>query len=252
MSLSDLACGVSPPGTSHGQVLAHLSTTIRALDTALLQTVQSPQERNLTLVGPYLTRALLESTFTALTARLDPFRVLIISAFQQEDSFDATSLSKCAFRWQGDVMDPTQKRDDGKIGDYEPSRYSRALLGDPWDKLTWRQAHQKLIDSSAPPTESEWYSELLATQPESLIPKTRTTAARLYTLFSKGVHSEFVIPVSAYYDLSTIIDAIDDTYKLLAQLGLLLNFVDHIPHALEPDDAIARFVQVERRLKDVT
>ena len=79
----------------------------------------------------------------------------------------------------------------------------------------------------------------------------RGRAERVYSACSKGVHHEFVIPLSAYYDAPQIVELLKEVVEICSILGLVINSAAHIPFCLTIDDALGRFEQIQERIQDV-
>jgi len=136
--LARLACGDPDTTSELGQVLTHIGTMI---DT-VMQEITAPRDRSdkhVTLYGPFLGRSLLDLSLTALIARFDPFRVLLIREMQRSPEYQAGVRLKTAIQWQGDVLG------EAKIlnlwsPEKSMDKVTRALLGDYFDHVIWRPA----------------------------------------------------------------------------------------------------------------
>jgi len=240
-ALSALLCGASDGRSSLAGSLSHLSDTLVRLVAALPAPFGDDDDIN-PLYAPFLARSILEVSCAALIARLDPFRVLSLAQIQSQASYDPGRRIAASLQWQGDVV-ADAKQDVWSI-DRKPEQMTRALLGDYQEAIVWRPAFDGLLDRMAelsPAPVGRWSQELLTWPSEQFVPRTRVLAAKVYSLASKGIHHEFVLPRSSYYDIDTLTDLIEDTMRVSASLGLVVNYCDHAVFGVGHDDSISLF-----------
>jgi hypothetical protein len=106
-ALAKLLCGdLVSDGGSVDEVLNHLSTSIDNVVEELVALLrqESPNPNKISLFAPFLGRSLLELGCTAMIARLDPFKVLVIREYQNRHDYSKNKPNKSSIRWQGDVL----------------------------------------------------------------------------------------------------------------------------------------------------
>ena len=130
--LSKLACGDPSGNAELSAVLIHIGTM---LDLVMdeVRSLHIAADKRVTLFGPFLGRSLIELCVTALIARLDPFRVLLIREMQLRPGYTAGTRLKSAIQWQGDVLQ--EKVSDMWSAEKPAEKAGRALLGDYYGHL---------------------------------------------------------------------------------------------------------------------
>jgi hypothetical protein len=249
--LGRLACGAPPPGCTLTEILDHLKTTLSAICTHVesfqkeaAETQGAAEPTRFALVGPYLGRSLLEVALTAILGRLDPFRVLILREMQMRPDYAAEKRSLVSIHWFGDIH-ADKKVDDLWRTDRQVKDMTRALLGDYYEQLFWRRAFQSLMDGVSEERGGEWMRDLRRIPPDAFIPRARQKTASVYSSCSKGVHHEFVIPASNYYDTATLSSQLDDAIEIAATLALVANASKDILFQLPLDEAVECFERVQ-------
>lgn len=226
ISLSHLVCGVPRGNGDLAICLKHLGSTLSTLGDYL-----APRGRVRTvdrLVSPFLARSVLEVACTSIIARWDPFRVLALAKIQSQGTYDPSRKVASAIQWSGDVL----AKDPGgaKLWDREkkPDNFDRALLSDHQDVILWQPAFAVLLDHLAGYSgASQSLQDLVNMEPARIVPRLRGTASRLYSRASKGIHHEFVLSLSSYYDDATLAELANETLWLSATMGLIINFSEH-------------------------
>lgn len=194
------------------------------------------------MFGPFLGRSLLELSATALIGRLDPIRILVVRQIQAQPDYDTSIPWKASIRWQGDVL--AAKKVQNLWGDaLEYEKITKALLGDYYDHLVWRPAVQQMLGVAK--GGGNWFAQLGAISPDSFVTRKRDEISRLYSSLSKGIHHEFVLPPGTLYDRATVVDLVQRTIHLIADIGLVSHFIPHASASLSPDDAMATFNRIE-------
>jgi len=246
LPLTELVCGNTKQEGALGQTLAHLGET---LDTLLKRTTalrRHGDSLDLALFGPLLGRATVEVSFTAITARFDPFRVLAIRKSQLASAYDPKFRNPLAFNWAGDVQG------DEKLKDWEQrpgvKDMQRALLCKHFHDLFWHEAFTLLLDAVPANRGSNWMSKLKRVEPEGFTTYLRTHVDRAYSELSKGIHYEFVVPTVAQFDAATVGNLLGDCWELVAALGLTACF-SPIVHPLSGIDPIELYEQAQREFE---
>ncbi|MDE7416954.1 MAG: hypothetical protein K2N44_11790, partial [Lachnospiraceae bacterium] len=98
---------------------------------------------------------------------------------------------------------------------------------------------------------SEWVNEILTENEEANFEKGKSMAGKMFSSFSKGVHSECLVDVHSILDLVTLRSMVVDTYKLCATLGLVSHFVGFMTPVIEKEKALNIFLSVEEMVSDV-
>lgn len=242
-ALALLLCGPPPNTPSElNEVLKHLSSTIDNVATEI-EKLGEFSESQIALYGPFLGRSILELGCTALIARLDPFRVLVIREKQRQPDYELGKVNKSSIRWQGDVLAE-------KVGnlweDKSLQNPTRALLGDYYSNLIWPSSFQKLIDATDEITGDDWIAEIRLKDSERFCNETRSQISSLYSELSKGIHHELVIPVSAAFDIETTKDMIRRSILSISNLALVSTCVPHTANSLEIDQATNAYKQIQQ------
>jgi hypothetical protein len=229
--------------------LRHLGDTLTQIQAGLHAAADSADPTR-KLVTPFLARSLVEVGCTSLIARLDGFRILTLAEIQSQSTYNHGARVAAAVQWTGDVLSA-----DGAIrnmwdGNKKPVDMSRALLGDYNEQIIWRPAFTDLLDfmSQLPPESSvgPWSEELRNLEPRNFLARVRGEATSVYSTASKGVHHEFVLSFAAYYDDASLGQLRDDALRLVATLGLVMNFADHAAFALSRERAFACYEELQK------
>lgn len=192
--------------------------------------------------GPFLARSLLEVSLTALTGRLDPFRLLSIRRIQKSRDYDRQVPWKAAMRWKGDVV--ADKPSNAWTEKMEPKDMTRAALGDFYDVLLWQPALKRLSDHCESGVDGRWIPEILAKSAEGFCSEKRGSLNSLYSELSKAVHYEAVIPL-AVLDRVTIVERINKCIREISELALVMAFMEHPVGKLDVDNALSAFREFE-------
>jgi len=234
--LTTLICGNHAREGTTGQVLSHLADTLDRLLVHSKKLQNAGDEIDLSLFGPWLARATIEVSFTALLSRFDPFRILSIRRSQLSNSYDPKDRNRLAFNWSFDV------KGEDKIKDWDQkpaaTELQRALLCKHFNDVFWEEAFTTLLDSVPIHKGGSWMTRLKRIYPEGFTSFMRTEADHVYSALSKGVHHEFVIPVAAQYDVSTVKDLMSRSWELAAALGLTTSFSPAVKALLTVDPVV--------------
>ena len=182
--------------------------------------------------------------FTTIIGRFDPFRVLVIREMQLRPEYSHDQKNFVSIQWRGDVHAEGAVKELWR-SDRHVSEMTRALLGDYYDQLFWRPAFQRVIDDVGSERGGDWMRDLRRLMPSGFLPYIRQRSAAVYSSCSKGVHHEFVIPPSSYYDTATLNAMLDDAVEVIAALGLTANLSSDAMFPLSLDDAIACFERLQ-------
>ena len=189
------------------------------------------------IYSPYIGRAYLETSLTAILVRFDSIRVLFTKRHQDADYYETNERSKSAIQWTGDILSPTSPgKHPWATNTY--AQGNRSLLGHWANELIWSAAFEDFSDwCSNKSNINFWYSELLLKEPNDFCIEIRNKLDGLFSKFSKGIHSELLNP-RHYFSSSQAVYA---DYKQLCQnltyLALLSHFNDHFICKLSKDKA---------------
>lgn len=242
-ALAKLLCGnlVAADGEGIDEVLSHLSASIDNVVKELV-TLESLSPNQISLFAPFLGRSILELGGTALIARLDPFRVLLLREYQKQPNYQMDKPNKSSIRWQGDVL--ADKVTD-LWGDKSVQNPTRALLGDYYKILIWSANFDKLLDAIADVSGDEWIEELRRKDFNRFDRETLNELSNLYSELSKGIHHELVIPLSSAFDIETAKQRIKESVRHIATLGLFVSVVSHALNKLDMQEAIAAYKEIQ-------
>ena len=234
-----------------GTIVGYLADTLTGLIGQVTKlNFADPADADVAILGPYLARGILEVGFAMLLARLDPFRVLVLRRIQQSPDYEIELRSNCALQWRGDFLADERVEQLWKSV-RKPKDMTRALLGDYHDHVFWRPSFVSLLDGAPDGRGGEWLSALRLISPDSFAAQMRSRAERAYTACSKGVHHEFVIPLSSYYDAQQMLDLLTEVVEVSATLGLVINCGVHIPFCLAKEQALAHFETIQQQMQEI-
>jgi hypothetical protein len=241
-----LVCGHSFDDTNEiDQILQHLSGSLTKVMSEIVD-IPTLSNDKLSLYGPYLGRSLLELSVTALLARLDPFKILLMKGKQEQSDYELGKPHSSAIRWQGDVVDKavTNIWDDKSLKDP-----TRAILGVYQVNLVMLNSAQKIVDQSSEESIGGWYTALTRAEPEGLIQSLRSQINTLYSSLSKGVHHELLVPYESILDRDTVLNLLNDTLYVVSTLGLIVSQIPHVYKNL-PLNECSRYYKKVKELED--
>ena len=246
-ALAKLLCGnLVSDGGAINEVLNHLSKSIDSVveELVVLLASESQNPNQISLFAPFLGRSILELGCTAIIARLDPFRVLVIREYQNQHDYPKDKPNKSSIRWQGDVL-ADKVKDTELWVDKSLQNPTRALLGDYYKILIWSPNFDNLLDSIRDVSGDEWISNLRRKEFLQFYNETLQDFSSLYSELSKGIHHELVIPLSSAFDQATTQRLIEKTIRNIATLGLFVSVVSHTLNKLDMETAIATYKEIQ-------
>ena len=196
-------------------------------------------------------RNILESSLTAILGRIDPFRLITIYKVQSDNSYDLGKRAQTAIEWSGDII---AKSAPTNIWNFEKKKesFDRALLGNHIGDIIWKPAFGALNNYlSTIQMDSDWLAEILSLSEDANFEKAKSSAMRLFSSFSKGVHSECLIDVNTILDVVTLKNLVKDTFKLCTTLSLVSHFVDFLGTTIDKERALRIFIDVEEMIENV-
>lgn len=221
-------------------ILCHLNSSIERVLNEIIN-LPEQEDSHISLYGPYLGRSLMELTATALIARLDPLRILVVKGNQGLSSYDLGKPQKASINWKDDFI-----ADDnaGEIWtDKSLKEPWRAIFGSYNLKLVLKPAWEKLNDIVTEDDIGDWYQFL--TQ-EGVLTRTRNRMKSLYSTLSKGIHHEMVMPLESILDNNTVKTNLNEVVQLVATLSLIVAFVPYSYAKHDADEAIALYKSAKR------
>lgn len=238
-AIGELLCGKTSPSGIAGTALNQLRTSLDDFYVRALGYLNLTDDDAL-CYGPFCARVLLENGCAALVGRIDPFRLMYISEFQAQPTYEFGKRSLSAFGWSGDVMPDVRRSEELWKFDQDPTKISRALFSPHLDHICWKPAFNHLLDFLNTNPADPIMDEIVAIDPENFIPQVRGRAAQLYSTLSKGVHWEFFSGM--IFDEATVKTSIRDTLLLVGNLALTSHFLSTAQCAMTPEAAVAAYL----------
>ncbi|WP_135811469.1 hypothetical protein [Bacillus cereus] len=220
-----------------------LNHNLNTMENRLDKLIEEDDEQELTILGPYFARNILETTCNALLGRLDPFRIIFVHKIQSSESFEIGVKVKGAINWASDIFGNDDTKSD-KLWNHEKdfNKVGRALFGPYYGFIYWNPAYKMLID------DGDYVDEESLTQyrtgiddPEKFILYLRSKCSSIYSSLSKGIHSELLIKPDIMYDKTTVLDLINETVKMCALLGLISHYIDTSHCKIDTAEAFEHF-----------
>lgn len=193
----------------------------------------------------------MEASLTCLLGRLDPFRLITVFKVQSDTSYDLGKKAQSAIEWSSDIL---AKRRYTNLWSFDNKKenFDRALLGNYVGEIIWKPGFRALSDYIENRNiDSEWLNEILSENEDANFEKGKSVAGRMFSSFSKGIHSECLLDIHSVLDLVTLHSLIVDTYKLCSTLGLVSHFIGFMTPVIEKERALNIFLSVERMVGNV-
>lgn len=245
-----LICGIPTENMyDFGEVVINLSEKIKKVTELIVNYNWNSVQANIDI--PAYGRNVLESSLTAILGRIDPFRLITVYKVQSDASYDLGKRAQTAIEWSGDIIAKSAATNMWN-SEKKKETFDRALLGNHIGDIVWKPAFRTLNDYlSEIQIDSDWLAEILSLSENSNFEKAKSSAVRLFSSFSKGIHSECLIDVNTILDVVTLKNLIKDTFKLCATLGLVSHFVDFLATTIEKEHALQIFINVEEMIENV-
>ena len=192
--LCRILCGSDAGEGEAFDVLRQVRRSIFAFGTRIDSLLDVKHGEDLTLLGPYCARVIMETGCSAIVGRLDPFRILYLSQFQARSGYDPTKKARSAFAWQGDVL--SLEKEDLWSSSVETQKISRALLSAYFDHVHWRPAVTAALDYAVDLPLNAATKSLLLIEADDFVAHCKGSGNSLYSKLSKGVHWDFFNRVS--------------------------------------------------------
>jgi len=201
-----------------GQVDAHLANSLDKIIERSRVLTDTGDATDIALFGPVLGRAILEVSLTAICGRFDALRVLAIRRSQLAPDFDVGIRNPLAFNWSADVKGDEKAKEWSQKPN--PKDIQRALLSGHFHDLIWLEAFTRLLDQVPSDRGLDWMTRLRQFDPDGFTARMRADAERLFSELSKGIHHEFVIPLTNQYDRGTVLDLLTRCWEFAAIIGI--------------------------------
>lgn len=283
-NLHKLCCGdlTSSSGRIY-EVLSILGKVITRHERKALSIIKDGSDEDKSMYGSFVARKLIESASSAILARMDPSRFLILQEYQQRAgaNYSAHERHPASITWSGDII-PVSPANAVWNTESDRDKFIRALLGGHLAEVSWPKAiegfsqdvsdrskglwieelssiyEQKLQQSEAKPARKQVAQEG-APQLENLNPTVsnsgavgtsvlgvfRGRAQDCYSALSKGVHLEFVVDETIVLDPDTVVQHMLNAIKLMSQLGYLSSYMDSVYTRTEPRTAAELLLNIE-------
>lgn len=225
------------------------------------------------MFGSFVARKLLETASSAILARMDPTRFLILQEYQMRagGNYRAHERHAAAIAWTGDII-PDKPSSSLWSTETSPDKFVRSLFGGHLAEIAWPQAIEKFIAEDADRPASEWLEEISRLYEEKhrrtevppaqptrigqppttcieVLGVFRSKAQDMYSSLSKGVHLEFVVDETVILDSDTIIQNIRTVVKFITQMAYLSNQMDCIFTKVGREQANQLLVDIENRFE---
>lgn len=221
--LTLLLCGKHSSYGEISDILSQLGMRIDDFAYRCYDFISGNNESDVSVYGPYCGRTILETACTIFIGRIDPYRLLLIKRYQEHPNYDISLRHKISIQWFGDIVASEKPPSWDKLSN---KNIARALLTDEYmGDIYLKKAFEDLLDDNQNEGDSEWLKELQAIQPDQVTPYIRTEADKIYSSLSKGIHQEFVIPLTAKYDKYTVKDLLQKTISLVSKLASIIHYV---------------------------
>lgn len=246
-----LICGETTSNMfDYGEIITNLSNKISKVTELIVSYEWSNGKANIDI--PFYGRNILESSLTAILGRIDPYRLIVVYKVQSDPSYDLGKRAQSAVEWTGDILAKEPPRNNLWQFDKKKESFDRALLGNYIGEIIWKPAFRALVDYLEDKEyDSVWLTEIISENENSNFERAKSTATRLFSSFSKGVHSECLIDINTVLDDITLKSLIKDVYKLCATLALASHFVDFLATKIEKERALGIFLEVEEMIQNV-
>lgn len=227
-------------------LLGHLREQIE-FQISQIESLSTMTEKQVSYYAPFLCRAFLEVSLYAMVGRIDPFRVLIVRKVQIEPRYELGRRHSTALQWTGDVIPKGSENELDWTVDISFEKISRCLLGAYYQDVFWTSAMSRTIDLLSKTESNHWIVKLRSIDPKKFSASMAGHIHRNYSSLSKGVHQEFVVPITKSLDKSTLEDLINDSFRLVATISLVANQIPDIHCQMQFKHALERFIQLSSK-----
>jgi len=262
--LRQLCCGTMNYPGRLTDVLSILGNVIERYGEKTLSIVKNGSDDDKCMYGSFVARKLLESASSAILARMDPTRFLILQEYQQRagTSYRPDERHPAAISWSGDII-PDKASNGVWNSESTPDKFVRALLGGHLAEVAWSNAIDRFFVDESLASQSAWIEQLSDMYDKfdtksssvdapnrnagsSVLGVLRSKAQAIYSSLSKGVHLEFVVDETVVLDPETVVEHMLNATLLVSQLGFLSNYMDSVFTKIEPELAANFLLNIEK------
>lgn len=219
-SLSELICGDYGNLGELSDILSLLDSTIDNFSTKCLEFLRG-DVGDISTLGAYCGRTLLEAACIALIGRVTPYRLLLLKRYQEQPNYELGVRHKISIEWKGDILPKEIKKDWAKADD---KSLTAPLLSEYMGEIFWIPAFEAMLNDMVT-QDNPILIELKSIQVESICQSLRKEAEEVYSSLSKGIHQEFIIPNHISYDAVTVQELLQRTIDLIVKLALISNYI---------------------------
>lgn len=261
--LRQLCCGEMNSTGKLNRVLSILGDVIERYGEKTQSIIKNGKDDEKLMYGSFVARKLFESSSSAILARMDPARFLILQEYQQRAGvgYKAHERHAASIAWSGDII-PEKASNDLWNTEVNSDKFVRALLGGHLAEVYWKKAIESFSQDVSDRASGLWIEELSNLyEQKSQEPTSNGSVATLvlgvfrgkaqgcYSALSKGVHLEFVVDETVVLDPETVVVHMLDVVKLVSQLGYLSNHMDSVYTKIEQNTASELLLNVEKSLE---
>lgn len=240
-------------------MISILGNVITRYGTKTLSTIKMGSDEDKCTYGSFVARKLLESASSAILARMDPSRFLILQEYQKRAGGDYSFYERhpASIVWSGDIV-PDKAANSIWSTESSPDKFVRALLGGHLAEISWSRAIERFALDESDRPKSLWLDDLSDIYEEklrqfssseaagtSMLGVLRAKARENYSALSKGVHLEFVVDETAILDSVTVVAHMLAAVRLVSQLGYLSNHMDSVFTRIETQKAAELLFEIE-------
>ena len=232
------------------EIMKNLSDKIKKLTYLIMN--YNWENGNANVDIPFYCRNVLESSLTAILGRIDPFRLITVYKVQSDPSYDLGKRAQTAVEWAGDIV--AKSSSSGNLWQFDKKKesFDRALLGNHMGDAIWKPSFRTLGDYiSGNELQSEWLNEFASYSEDENFERLKHEAMRLFSSFSKGVHSECLVDINTMLGDLTLKSLIKDMYKLCSIIALASHFVKFLATKIDIERAISIFLLIEEMVESV-
>jgi hypothetical protein len=243
-SLSKLLCG-------NYQDLGELSNILRLLDSKIetfsnkcFNFLEQEAPDDITTLGAYCGRTLLEASCIALIGRISPYRLLLLQRYQRQTDYEAGIRHNMSIAWTGDILPKEDIKDNQFWQKIADKSFTDPLLSKyMWD-IYWIPALQSLSDIED--CSSILLNELIGI--EGIQQRIDGEVKSLYSSLSKGVHHEFIVAHQITQDPDTVKDLLRRTISLVTKLALMSHYIPIAMANINGEELTGCLSEVERHI----
>jgi hypothetical protein len=243
-SLSRLLCGDYENLGELSDILKLLYSTIDTFSTKCFDFLTPTAPEDITTLGAYCGRTLLEASCIALIGRITPYRLLLLKRYQEQPNYTLGIRHKISIEWKGDIL-PKASISEGQLwSKAEDKSLTSPLLSDyMWD-IYWIPAFNKLLDDMDNENNT-CLIELKNIPPLGICQNLRIETEILYSSLSKGIHQEFIIPHEVAYDVITVQDLLQRTISLVTKLALISHYIPIAVASIDKGNLLQYLTEIE-------